>query len=201
MTETPPRAATRVGRPRSVKADRAILTATLQALVEDGYEGMSIEGVAARAGVGKTTIYRRWPGKEELVGAALSSLNQDIAVPDTGSVHDDLSQLVQEFREHTLNSPIGSVIGRLVSATISSPGLTTIFQDTILRERRTAARTVIQRGIERGELRPDIDVEIAIDLLAGVVITRILFFGVETITAPDFPDRLIDTILRGLEVA
>lgn len=194
MTEPLPR----VGRPRSARANRAILAATLQALIEDGYEGMSIEGVAARAGVGKTTIYRRWPGKEELVGAALLSLNQDIEVPDTGSVRDDLCHLVQEFRQHTLDSPIGSVIGRLVSATISSPGLTSIFQETVLRERREASRTIIQRGIEREQLRADIDVEIAIDLLAGAVITRILFFGIEAITAPDFPEHLIDTILRGL---
>ncbi|MCO5177264.1 MAG: TetR/AcrR family transcriptional regulator [Thermomicrobiales bacterium] len=190
--------APRVGRPRSAQANRAILAATLQALIEDGYDGMSIEGVAARAGVGKTTIYRRWPGKEELVGAALSSLSQDVEVPDTGSARDDLCRLVREFRQHTLSSPIGPVIGRLVSATISSPGLTSIFQETLLRERRSAARTVIQRGIERGQLRNDFDVEIALDLIAGTVISRILFVGVDAIIAPDFPDQLIDTILHGL---
>lgn len=159
---------------------------------------MSIEGVAARAGVGKATIYRRWPGKEDLVGAALLSLNQDVRVPDTGSVRDDLNALVGEFRRHTLESPIGPVIGRLVSATISSPGLQAIFQDTIFRERRQAAWTIIQRGIERGEVRRGIDVDLAIDLLAGPVITRILFNGAAALSAPGFPEGLIDLMLEGI---
>ncbi len=190
----------RPGRPRSARVERAILAAALHTLVEDGYEGMSIEGVAARAAVGKATIYRRWAGKEELVGAALLSLNQDVVVPDTGSVREDMHALAGEFHRHTLESPIGPVIGRLVSATITSPGLNAIFQETIFRERRAAARAVIRRGIERGQVRPEIDVEMAVDLLAGPVIMRVLFGGAAALSEPGFPERLIDLILGGIAV-
>lgn len=200
MSDATTRQLRRPGRPRSAQAGRAILAAALLSLVEDGYEGMSIEGVAARAGVGKTTIYRRWPGKEELVGAALLSLNQDVRVPDTGSVRDDLNALVGEFRRHTLESPIGPVIGRLVSATLTSPSLKDIFQETIFRERRAAARAVLQRGIERGQVRPEIDVDLAIDLLAGPIITRILFDGADGLAVPGFPEAMIDLLLRGIAV-
>lgn len=198
MSDAKARPARGPGRPRSVRAGKAILAATLHALIEDGYEGMSIEGVAARAGVGKATIYRRWASKEELVGAALLLLNQDVVVPDTGSVREDMHALAREFHLHTLESPVGPVIGRLISATISSPGLNAIFQETVFRERREAARAVIRRGIERGQVRPDIDVELAIDLLAGPILMRILFGGADALSEPGFPATLIDLILDGI---
>ena len=189
----------RPGRPRSARAERAIHNATLQLLVEQGYEGMSIEAVAARAGVGKATIYRRYPGKDSLVAAALRTLNPppDDDPPATGDVRRDLNLLLASIERATFGSAIGPMIARVLSAAITNPELHDIFVEHFIKPRRTAALTILRRGVERGELRADLDIELALDMMVGSIIFRTLFGDLDITTFPATVPRIVDTMLRG----
>lgn len=188
----------RPGRPRSAQADRAIADAALQVLVEQGYEGMSIEAVAARAGVGKTTIYRRWPGKEGLIADALRSIDAGVEIADTGNTRDDLLLTVHEFRRRALGSVIGPMISRLVSAALTNPDLRPIFMNAVFNPRRAAARMIIERGIARGELRDNLDIDLTLDSIAGPMLYSVIFNEGESIRSPGFPERLVDQLMRGI---
>jgi AcrR family transcriptional regulator len=186
------------GRPRSARAESAILEAALVLLVTDGLEGMTIEGIAARAGVGKTTIYRRWSSREEVVAAALRTMTADIQIPDTGRVRDDLIAMMREFQRSSMNSAVGAMIGRLAGATIRNPELKEIFWANVFIPRRQALTHIVQRGLERGELRAGLDVELALDMLVGTVLFEALFGEPETVADPEFPSRLTDVLIEGI---
>jgi len=168
-------------------------------LVEQGYEGMSIEAVAARAAVGKATIYRRYDGKDALVAAALRTLNPVSAIdlPDTGSVRSDLEMLIGAIARAILGSVIGPMIARLLSAAITNPDLHQIFYEHFLLPRRAAALTILRRGVERGELRPDLDIELALDMMVGAIIFRILFGAQDLTTLPATIPQMVTLMLRG----
>jgi AcrR family transcriptional regulator len=168
----------RPGRPRSARAERAIYDATFQLLVEQGYEGMTIEAVAARAGVGKATIYRRYDGKDALVADALRTLNPaaDVELPDTGSFRSDFRLLIERFAATTFGTVLGPMIVRLLSAVLTNPDIQPIFVANVIAPRQAAALTIIQRAVERGELRPDLDTQQALDMLVGAILYRV-FFG------------------------
>jgi AcrR family transcriptional regulator len=159
------------GRPRDERASRAILQAALGQLLERGYGGMSMEGVAAAAGVGKPAIYRRHRNKAELVTAAIRSILPNLEVPDTGSTHDDFRQIAEQARPMT-QGPFAILLGSVMAEQERQPELMEAFRERIAMPRRTMAKTIIARGIERGDVRPDLDVEQAADALVGNVIGR-----------------------------
>ena len=189
----------RPGRPRSVRAERAIHDATLQILIEQGYEGMSIEAVAARAGVGKATIYRRYAGKDALVAAALRTLNPmpEVALPDTGSVRSDFRLLIERFAATTFGTILGPMIVRLLSAVITNPDLQPIFIENVIAPRQAAALAVIQRGVERGDLRHDLDIHRTLDMLVGAIIYRVLFGGGPPENLPETIASYVDLLIEG----
>jgi AcrR family transcriptional regulator len=187
----------RTGRPRSLEAEAAILHAALILLVQDGLEGMTIEGIAAQAGVGKTTIYRRWSTREEVVAAALRTLSAEIEIPDTGSTRDDLVAMMRELQRTMMNATVGAMIGRLAGITIKNPELKAIFWTNVLEPRRQALMHIVQRGRVRGELRDDLDVETALDMVVGTVLLKALSGNPDDVTDPDFPDRITDLFLTG----
>ncbi len=195
-TTTEPR---RPGRPRSVRAERAIHDATLQILVEQGYEGMSIEAVAARAGVGKATIYRRYDGKDALVAAALRTLNPDpeFTLPDTGSVREDFRLLIERFAATTFGTILGPMIVRLLSAVITNPTLQPIFVESVVGPRQAAALAIIQRGVDRGNLRADLDIHRTLDMLIGAIIYRVLFGGGPIADLPETIAGYVDLLIEG----
>jgi AcrR family transcriptional regulator len=196
-TDTTPR---RPGRPRSARAERAIHDAALQLLVEQGYEGMSIEAVAARAGVGKATIYRRYAGKDALVAAALRTLNPPAGdnLPDTGNVHDDLELLILSVARTTLGSVVGPMIARVLSASITNPELHEILLAHVIQPRRTAALAILRRGVDRGELRRDLDIELALDMMVGAIFFRIMFVPTDLVTLPEMIPTIVDLMLAGI---
>jgi AcrR family transcriptional regulator len=159
---------------------------------------MTIEGIAAQAGVGKTTIYRRWSSREEVVAAALRTLTAEIQIPDTGSVRGDLTAIMREFQRSTMNSAVGAMIGRLAGATIKNPELKEIFWANVFMPRRRALATILQRGVARGELRADIDIEMALDMIVGTVLFEALFGEAVVVADPEFPARLIVLLIEGL---
>jgi AcrR family transcriptional regulator len=162
------------GRPRSQKADQAILDATLRMLGTQGVAGMTIEGVAADAGVGKTTIYRRWPTKTDLILAAISDLVPPGDPPDTGTMAGDMAALAETQQRRLVGSGLSGIVPRVLAESMSSPKLHQDFVDRVVNPFRELLRLFIERGIERGELRPDLEVEPLVDLLHSIPIYKIL---------------------------
>jgi AcrR family transcriptional regulator len=167
-----------MGRPRDSRVDRAILEATRELIAERGVHEFRTEDVAVRAGVGKGAIYRRYPSKDALVTAAIGALvDEEIQVPDTGSTRSDLLALMGEAVELYRGSLPGRLMPSLVSAMAQRPELARAVRDGFLAGRRAALMHVLRRGIERGELRSDLDLEFALDVFGGPLFYRLLITG------------------------
>jgi AcrR family transcriptional regulator len=191
-------ASRRPGRPRSEEADRAIIGAALALFAESGPEGLCIERVAARAGVGKATIYRRWPGKEDLLLDAIAALKTPLPKPAGRSAREDLVALLGAMCEETADPRRARQFALLLGEGAKYPRLMARYLETVVEPRREVIRTVLRRGIATGELRPDLDVEAALFMLIGAVIAR---RGPEMgAVPPGYPARVVDELLRGLAV-
>ena len=166
-----------IGRPREARADRAILTAALELMAEGGVPDLRMHAVAARAGVGKAAIYRRYRSKDELAAAALAALVSEITVPDTGSTRADLLALMRDAVEVYRGPVAAGAMPSVVEAMSRSPELAETVRDGFLAARREALRDVLDRGIERGDLAPDLDAGLALDVLAGPLFYRLLISG------------------------
>ncbi|HEY3182203.1 MAG TPA: TetR/AcrR family transcriptional regulator [Gaiellaceae bacterium] len=184
-----------IGRPREARADRAILDAVLELLAAQGVHDLRVDQVADRAGVGKATIYRRYRSKDELVTAAIAALVGDIAVPDTGTTEDDLLALMREAVAVYSGRVAAGAMPALVAAMHRDAELARAVRDGFLAARRRALQDVLLRGIDRGDLDPDLDLELALDVLGGPLFYRLL------VTGGPIDERLavgvVDLILRG----
>jgi AcrR family transcriptional regulator len=184
-----------IGRPRSSRAHRAILDAARELLIEGGFTGLRLEHVAARAGVGKATIYRHWSSKEGLMLELLFELGSPhVAVAETGDTNEELLAAVLNPMRAVTETDFGPVVRALLSQIAINPPLGDPFRATVVEARREQVAAVIRRGIARGDLRPDADPEIATELLVGPVYFRLMFGGALTL---DFARRIVDTVLRG----
>jgi AcrR family transcriptional regulator len=182
------------GRPRDASRDEAILAATLTILLERGYNALTIDGVAAAAGVGRPTIYRRWPSKAALAVAALvHSSRLAIPVRDRGSLRADLVA-VQRHQISLMNSPEGRrVTSGLVADLVNDPALAETYVSEYLVPRRAAVWEVLQRGVDRGELDPDADFAFIYDLLIGPLFMRAVVWG-QTLSR-DAAEHTADAVL------
>jgi AcrR family transcriptional regulator len=186
----------RPGRPRSATADQAILDAALELFVEAGLEGLAVEQVAARAGVGKATIYRRYPGKIDLVIAAARCLTSSVAaVPDTGTADGDLRAIARGLVHLLTQTMAGQAVAQVVAEVQRNGDLRRAHAEFVT-GRRAGTIAAVKRGIERGELRADTDAELVADLLAGPIFYRHLVSGGRL--DPAFADRLVEAVLAGL---
>ena len=193
---TEPAEPARRGRPRSAAADGAILTAALELLIEVGIAGMSMDDVAARAGVSKATIYRRWESKEALVLDALNLGIGHYATVDTGSLRDDLLGFVAAMVDKIRGGlKTRDLIPHLVSAATGNPALQPAL-DEFAAKRARPLQALLERAVGRGELPADTDVQLAVDLVLGSITYRRLFYGevFDDATAV----RLVDYVLGGL---
>jgi len=162
------------GRPRSEQARRAILRSTLNLLQHTGFPDLTIEAIAADAGVGKTTVYRWWPDKGALVvDAFASSTETKLHFPDTGSVYRDMSLQMNQFLG-ILRTRRGRIVAELLGAGQSDPELLEAFRERFLRPRRQEAYKTLRRGIERGELPKRLDLDLVLDILYGAMYMRFL---------------------------
>ncbi|MGD0122006.1 MAG: TetR/AcrR family transcriptional regulator [Candidatus Limnocylindrales bacterium] len=187
------------GRPRSDRVNRAILDAARELLIRDGYTRLRLEHVAAYAGVGKATIYRRWPSKEALAQALLADLAAPhIAIEESGDTREEMLAAVMNPLLAVTESEFGPVIRALLSQIATNPALGDPFRATVVQARRTEIARMIARGIERGDLCPDADAEIATELLVGPVYFRLMFGG-ELDRA--FAERIVDNVLSGYAAA
>ena len=146
----------------------------MRLLAEQGYDAMSIEGVAAAAGVGKTTIYRRYPNKRDLVVAALGSVAATFPErPDSGSAREDILALIRDTLEVMRRTGVGfSMAGTFLVKERDEPMLLALFRERVLWPRIQQGTAILRRGIERGELRPDIEPEVVLPILVGSTFAR-----------------------------
>jgi len=181
------------GRPRSSAADRAILEAFRIELSEKGFAELRLEHVAARAGVAKATLYRRWASKEELAETLLEKLaGPHISIADTGDTYEELLAAVVQPMRAVTDTPFGPVIRALLSQIAINPKLGDPFRRDVVGARRSEIARAVRRGIERGDLVPEADPETAIDLLVGPVYFRVMFGGELTL---DFANEVVDGYL------
>jgi AcrR family transcriptional regulator len=162
------------GRPRSEQARQAIFRSTLKLLQRSSFSGLTIEAIAADADVGKATVYRWWPNKGALVvDAFASSAESDLHFPNTGSVYRDMSLQMAQFLG-VLRSARGRIVAALLAGGQSDPELLFAFRERFLRPRREEAYKTLRRGIERGELPEDLDLDVVLDTLYGAIYMRFL---------------------------
>ena len=185
------------GRPRSPETRAKILKAAYEMLNEVGFMDLTIEGVAARAKVGKPTIYRRWKTKAALaMDAFLEVVNPEIAFPDTGSVKEDFREQMLKLVK-LMKSSRGEVLASVIGCGQADEELIAAFRENWLIPRRKDAKQIFQRGVDRGELKKGIDAEVAIDALYSPLFYRLLLKH-QPLTN-EFVDELVDVVIRGLE--
>jgi AcrR family transcriptional regulator len=186
------------GRPRSLEADRAILTAAAELLAARGLGGMSIEEVAARAGVGKATIYRRWPSKGLLaLDAFVVSFRAEQPLPDTGSLRGDLLSALRLWVRAVTSTPVGRLLASLIAEAQHDPELHAAWRDRVLEPLRTQHRIMLERAVARGEISPSVDKEVVLDLFFGAAQHRLLLGHLPMTEA--FIESVVDVILGGIE--
>jgi len=173
-----------IGRPRSPERDAAILEATLVEYGEHGFDGMSVEAVAARAGASKATIYRRYQSKVALVAAALEHAGEQRPVTGTGTLAGDVEVVLRHLVELTRDPVHGPGLRHIVADGLRNPELGAVYA-TFVRNRRATTHALLREAIERGELRADVDLDVATDAIGGPVFYRHL------ITHLPIDDRLV----------
>lgn len=186
------------GRPRSAEADRAILQAALELLAEDGYRALTMERVRERSGVGKATLYRRYGSKEELVRAAIVHLNADVPVPeDTGSLMGDFLAAAEEILAGAAERNALVLMPRLLSDVADDAEMHALFYEHLVAPRRRVVREIIERAKARGEIRAELDPDLAIDMMVGPFIYRVLIAGGDMARIGD-PAEVLANVLDGL---
>ncbi|NKR54019.1 TetR family transcriptional regulator [Rhodococcus hoagii] len=185
-----PSAEPRRGGPR--KRD-LVLRTVVDELAVTPYAQLTVERIAEASGVHKTTLYRWWSGKPELVADALATLMDTGPVPDTGSTRDDLVQWLAGTVRNYAGSPLGVAMPALISDLARTPEGLAAFRGAFLAERRTNCVEVIHRGVARGDLPSDLDVDLFMDTLAGAVFYRQVVSG--GLVDADLAERVVDLLL------
>jgi AcrR family transcriptional regulator len=185
------------GRPRSEEAHRAILEATLALLVDVGYSGLTVEGVAQRAGVGKATIYRRWPSKLPLVIEAFRQL-PGLEEADTGDLATDLEQMLKSYLRTYHQTPLGAVVPSLAGELPHNPELMELFAP-VVKARRQPLLRALERAVARGEIPVDLDLDLAADLIFGPITVRTFFTRAKL--GPRIVRPIVEMALEGIRHA
>ena len=184
------------GRPRKPETDAAILDAALTVFGEVGYEGMTVEAVAARAGVGKATIYRRWSSKDDLIIAAIQEVLIPVEVPNIGEVRKTLISIVRGAVTFMKTSVAGVIFPRMAAEVAGQTPLGKRYVESVIGPRRAMVRTVLSRGVVEGALRPDLDIHLLADILVGPIVLRKILRELDA-SSDDLPDRLVEALLDG----
>jgi AcrR family transcriptional regulator len=183
------------GRPRSTAADAAILDAVLRLLASEGYGGLTMEGVAAAAGVGKTTVYRRYSSKPDMVTAAIANLTDDDDVPDSGDTRADVLEMLRRFVAARQRKQSMRLLGTLFLERERNPELLRLFRERVIEPRRSRLLAVLDRGRERGDLRPGLDAGLVAEMMIGAYFARML----NGLPFPrDWPERVVSQMWAGV---
>ncbi len=183
------------GRPRSDEAHQSILDATLGLLSEVGFSAITVEGIAARAGVGKATIYRRWPSKLPLVVEAFGQLPgfEDV---DTGDLAEDLKKMLRTYLQAFNTTALAAVLPSLAGERAHNPELSQLF-DPVSKDRRQPLLRVFERAVQRGEVPDDLDIELAADLVVGPIAVTLYSKGGKL--HPRMVSPIVDMALAGIK--
>ena len=184
------------GRPRSEKARKAVIRSTLKLLERVGFNELSIEAVAARAGVGKATVYRWWSNKAELVISAFASaVEKELRFPSAGPVLESIHEQMKRWAV-IFQSPLGQIVGTVIGAGQSEPEILEAFRTHWVDPRRVEARHLLRQAIKNGDIRADLDPDMMLDLFYGPLYLRLMLKH-----APldeDFVNRIFETVSPAL---
>jgi AcrR family transcriptional regulator len=184
--------------PRSTAAEQSIIAATRDLLAEVGVHGLTVEGVAARAGVAKTTIYRRWRSKDELAMAVLLDMVRTVvAVPDLHDTRQELVAFVQGAVNVLGTTLMGKVMQGLVSELATNPELARAFRERVVALRVAEVSRLVERGIGRGDIRAGVDVDLVHEMLFGPVYYRLFLSGAPL--EDGLAERIVAALLPGLQ--
>jgi AcrR family transcriptional regulator len=184
------------GRPRDESVDTRVVAATLELLAEEGLSALSVESIATTAGVSKSSVYRRWNSKEEIIIDAIATVAQAVNVSDTGDIRHDLVTAIDGLRGLVSDTRAGEVFPWLVSEIASRSDIGVLYFTTVVHPRRRAIVDLLAAARERGDIRSSLDVEIAVDILTGPVILRRMAGNMDS--APDdWAEIVVDSLLTG----
>ena len=164
----------RLGRPRDARVDAAVLDAARSLLAEKGYAGTTVEAIATRAGVGKATIYRRWPTREQLLLAVTTADLPEVPTPDTGDLREDLRLVFTQLAEQVRLAGPASYISDIIGESTRNPVMRKDFQ-AMVQQRRSLCAEIVAQARQRGEVRQSIDPDLVLDLISGSIFYRKLF--------------------------
>jgi AcrR family transcriptional regulator len=165
------------GRPRNVETQKSILSASYDLLLENGLGTVTVEKIAERAGVSKATIYKWWTNKADVVmDGFLAATAARLPVPDTGSVFNDILKHATSLAQF-LTSREGKIIKELIGEGQFDSGLAESYRTRYFHPRRLEAKQLLERGVQRGELRENLDLDLSIDLIYGPIFYRLLVIG------------------------
>ena len=190
--------ARRPGRPRDEAINAAILDATIDELIERGYPALSVEAIAVRAGVAKTTVYRRWPNLDDLVLQAMRSvqLGGEVREPPPGSVRDELLFRLDRMRRTWADPRYAALMRRAAADGTAAPEIYRAFRERLVKPQLEQMHQVLRRGIEEGLIRPDVDLEWVRQAMASPILALTLTHK-ERVTRAQLAFT-IDTVLAGL---
>jgi AcrR family transcriptional regulator len=181
--------------PRVTRTHHLVLDAASDLLAEEGYSGFTVDGVAARSGVAKTTIYRHWPTRFDLLSATMACFDECMATPDTGSLRTDVELLLKQVAGELAEAPWSKSLPGMLEGAERDPDLAA-HQLAIFDAHAAALRAVLARGRARGELRPGADLEVAFAALAGPLFFRRLVLRQRTTNHQ--VDELIEQVFAGI---
>lgn len=185
-----------MSRPRNPEVEERILRIALRQLSAEGYSRMSIDSIAAEAGVSKPTIYRRWPNKADLATAAVRSLQLSEPAVDSGSTVADLTGILQNFRRNLLRPNGMALVGAVLAEESHTPELLQLFRERVVAPRRAMLSAVLERAKKRNELRPGVSITAAVNMLVGG-------FYAHYLASPEIPlgyaKALVAIVWRGIE--
>jgi AcrR family transcriptional regulator len=189
MPPETPAAKGRAPHRRDENARLAVLHAADDLLVERSFSGVTIEGIAARAGVAKQTIYRWWPSKVAvLLDTLVEDASRDLAIPDTGAAIDDIRRYLRTLARFLTDEPPGKVLLALIGEAQHDAGTARTFHDRYLAPQREREREMLTRGITAGQLPETLDVDAALDALCGPILYRAL-------TGTPIPEGFVDQLI------
>ena len=192
-----------IGRPRDTSVDARVLSAAFDLLKKVGFSEMTMDAVATAAGIDKPAIYRRWSSKEELAIAALSAGKPLLAIPDMGDTRAELVHLVRMLLKRRLAVET-RVSPRLFDDSVSRPELRRLLWERLVAPRRQNLRMFLERGVSRGDLRPDLDLDIAPDVIIGTLtaVVRAAILSERGLKDSDaLAESIADTLWHGLSAA
>jgi AcrR family transcriptional regulator len=185
------------GRPRNVETQKSILSASYDLLLENGFGVVTVDKIAERANVSKATIYKWWPNKAAVVmDGFLSAASARLPLPDTGSVFNNVLIHATNLSRF-LTSREGKIIAELIGEGQSDLGLAEAYRTRYFRPRRLEARHLLELGVQGGQLKEDLDIELSIDLIYGPIFYRLLLTGDKL--DDSYVQNLVTTVFEGIK--